>query len=149
VSDQGESIRFWQTAPLAGVELLSARYIEHRFAPHVHDGYVIGMIMAGAQRYRYRGAEHLAGSGTLVLINPDELHTGHKGTEDGWLYRAFYPDTGQIVSCSKNWNCPARRCRRLARRCTATRIWSTASVSCTACWKARPPHCNSRRCGAK
>jgi AraC-like DNA-binding protein len=64
----------------------------------VHDGYVIGMIMAGAQRYRYRGAEHLAGSGTLVLINPDELHTGHKGTEDGWLYRAFYPDSGQITS---------------------------------------------------
>jgi AraC-like DNA-binding protein len=98
MSDQGESIRFWQTAPLAGVELLSARYIEQRFAPHVHDGFVIGMIMAGAQRYRYRGAEHLAGSGTLVLINPDELHTGHKGTEDGWLYRAFYPDTGKIVS---------------------------------------------------
>jgi AraC-like DNA-binding protein len=97
-TDQGESIHFWQTAPLAGVELLSARYIEHRFAPHVHDGYVIGMIMAGAQRYRYRGAEHLAGSGTLVLINPDELHTGHKGAEDGWLYRAFYPDSAQILS---------------------------------------------------
>ena len=98
VNDQGESIHFWQTAPLAGLELLSARYIDHRFAPHVHDGYVIGMIMAGAQRYRYRGVEHLAGSGTLVLINPDELHTGHKGTEDGWLYRAFYPDSGQITS---------------------------------------------------
>ncbi|MGX1083860.1 AraC family ligand binding domain-containing protein [Pseudomonas sp. AP3_22 TE3818] len=97
-ADQGESIHFWQTPPLAGVELLSARYIDHRFAPHVHDGYVIGMIMAGAQRYRYRGAEHLAGSGTLVLINPDEMHTGHKGTEDGWLYRAFYPDSGQITS---------------------------------------------------
>lgn len=97
-ANQGESIHFWQTPPLAGVELLSARYIDHRFAPHVHDGYVIGMIMAGAQRYRYRGAEHLAGSGTLVLINPDELHTGHKGTEDGWLYRAFYPDSGQITS---------------------------------------------------
>src|SRR5690349_13863238 len=88
-TNPGESIHFWQTAPLAGVELLSARYIEQRFVPHVHDGFVIGIIMAGAQRYRYRGAEHLAGSGTLVLINPDELHTGHKGTEDGWLYRAF------------------------------------------------------------
>jgi AraC-like DNA-binding protein len=97
-NDQGESIRFWQTAPLTGVELLSARYIDHRFAPHVHEGFVIGMIMAGAQRYRYRGAEHLAGSGTLVLINPDELHTGHKGTEDGWLYRAFYPDSEQVLA---------------------------------------------------
>ncbi|VVN03241.1 hypothetical protein PS639_03397 [Pseudomonas fluorescens] len=48
-TDKGESIHFWQTAPLAGVELLSARYIEHGFAPHVHDGYVIGMIMAGGK----------------------------------------------------------------------------------------------------
>ena len=107
-ADQGESIHFWQTPPLAGVELLSARYIDHRFAPHVHDGYVIGMIMAGAQRYRYRGAEHLAGSGTLVLINPDELHTGHKGSEDGWLYRAFYPDSAQISSLLAELELPTR-----------------------------------------
>lgn len=104
---EGESVRFWQTAPLAGVELLAARYIEQRFVPHVHDGYVIGLIMAGAQRYRYRGADHLAGSGTLVLINPDELHTGHKGTDDGWLYRAFYPDNEQIVSLLAELELPA------------------------------------------
>ena len=103
----GESIHFWQTAPLAGVELLSARYIEQRFAPHVHDGFVIGMIMAGAQRYRYRGAEHLAASGTLVVINPDELHTGNKGTEDGWLYRAFYPDNQQIHTLLAELELPA------------------------------------------
>lgn len=95
-SEQGESIRFWQTPPLAGVELLTARYIEHRFVPHVHDGFVIGMIMAGAQRYRYRGAEHLAATGTLVLINPDEVHNGHKGHDAGWRYRAFYPDNAQM-----------------------------------------------------
>ncbi|VVN85337.1 AraC family transcriptional regulator [Pseudomonas fluorescens] len=104
---EGESVRFWQTAPLAGVELLAARYIEQRFVPHVHDGYVIGLIMAGAQRYRYRGADHLAGSGTLVLINPDELHTGHKGTDDGWLYRAFYPDNEQILSLLAELELPA------------------------------------------
>ena len=94
--EQGESIHFWQTAPLNGVELLTARYIEHRFVPHVHDGFVIGMIMDGAQRYRYRGAEHLASTGTLVLINPDEVHNGHKGHDAGWRYRAFYPDNEQI-----------------------------------------------------
>ncbi len=94
--EQGEHIRFWQTPPLAGVELLAARYIEQRFVPHVHDGYVIGMIVAGAQGYRYRGAEHLAGAGTVVLINPDEVHTGYKGHDAGWHYRAFYPDNELI-----------------------------------------------------
>ncbi len=95
-NDERESIHFWQTPPLAGVELLSARYIEQRFVPHVHDGFVIGMIVSGAQRYRYRGAEHLAPSGTLVLINPDEVHTGSKGHELGWLYRAFYPQNARL-----------------------------------------------------
>ena len=104
--EQGESIHFWQTAPLTGVELLTARYIEHRFVPHVHDGFVIGMIMDGAQRYRYRGAEHLAGTGTLVLINPDEVHNGHKGHDAGWRYRAFYPDNEQIQSLLEELNLP-------------------------------------------
>lgn len=94
----GESIHFWQTPPLTGVELLSARYIEQRFVPHVHDGFVIGMIVDGAQRYRYRGADHLAPRGTLVLINPDEVHTGSKGHDQGWLYRAFYPQNTRLDS---------------------------------------------------
>lgn len=94
----GESIHFWQAPPLAGVELLSARYIEQRFVPHVHDGFVIGMIVDGAQRYRYRGADHLAPRGTLVLINPDEVHTGSKGHDQGWLYRAFYPHNTRLDS---------------------------------------------------
>jgi len=91
-----ESIHFWQAPPLAGVELLSARYIEQRFVPHVHEGFVIGMIVDGAQRYRYRGADHLAPRGTLVLINPDEVHTGSKGHDGGWLYRAFYPQNARL-----------------------------------------------------
>lgn len=104
--DQGESIRFWQMPPLTGVELLTARYIEHRFVPHVHDGFVIGMIMEGAQRYRYRGAEHLAPMGTLVLINPDEVHNGKKGHDAGWRYRAFYPDNQQIYGLMEELGLP-------------------------------------------
>lgn len=93
--------------PLTGVELLTARYIEHRFVPHVHDGFVIGMILEGAQRYRYRGAEHLAATGTLVLINPDEVHNGHKGHDAGWRYRAFYPDNVQIQQLLEELELPA------------------------------------------
>jgi len=102
----GESIHFWQTPPLSGVELLTARYIEHRFVPHVHDGFVIGMIMEGAQRYRYRGAEHLAPMGTLVLINPNEVHNGQKGHDAGWRYRAFYPDNQQILGLMEELGLP-------------------------------------------
>ncbi|GLK91980.1 AraC family transcriptional regulator [Pseudomonas turukhanskensis] len=94
----GEQTRFWQAEELGGVELLHAHYIEQRFAPHVHDGYVFTVIERGAQRFNHRGAEHLAPVGSMVLINPDELHTGSKAHDEGWLYRAYYPEISQVNS---------------------------------------------------
>lgn len=92
----GERIRFWESPALAGVELLQARYIKQRFTPHVHEGFVFTVIEGGAQRFRHRGAEHLAPIGSMVLINPDEVHTGSSAHEQGWLYRAFYPAPDQV-----------------------------------------------------
>ena len=92
-----EQTRFWQAEALAGVELLHARYIEQRFAPHVHEGFVFTVIEHGAQRFRHRGGDHLAPVGSMVLINPDELHTGSKAHEEGWRYRGFYPDNAQVT----------------------------------------------------
>ncbi|CAD5108691.1 AraC family transcriptional regulator [Zestomonas carbonaria] len=93
-----EYARFHAADDLGGLELLSARFIEHRFAPHVHDGYVIALVEEGAERYRYRGEEHLVPAGSFALLNPDEVHTGSKGSEQGWRYRVFYPDTGLVES---------------------------------------------------
>ena len=92
-----EQTRFWQASALSGVELLQARYLEQRFAPHVHEGFVFTVIEHGAQRFRHRGCDHLAPQGSMVLINPDEVHTGSKAHEDGWRYRGFYPDNAQVL----------------------------------------------------
>lgn len=92
-----EQTRFWQASALSGVELLQARYLEQRFAPHVHEGFVFTVIEHGAQRFRHRGCDHLAPQGSMVLINPDEVHTGSKAHEDGWRYRGFYPDNVQVL----------------------------------------------------
>ncbi|SIQ35108.1 AraC family transcriptional regulator [Aquipseudomonas alcaligenes] len=92
----GEQTRFWESQALIGVELLHARYIEQRFAPHVHEGFVFTVIEGGAQRFRHRGSDHLAPVGSMVLINPDEVHTGSKAHEQGWWYRGFYPAPAQV-----------------------------------------------------
>lgn len=94
----GERARFSASEDLHGLELLSARFIEHRFAPHVHDGHVIAVLEAGAERYRYRGVELLAAAGSIALLNPDEVHTGSKGVEQGWQYRVFYPQSGAFAT---------------------------------------------------
>jgi AraC-like DNA-binding protein len=73
-----------------GAELYRARIVRHAFEPHAHAAYGIGVINTGAERFRYRGSEHLAGAGSLVLMNAHELHTGRAGHEGGWTYRMLY-----------------------------------------------------------
>lgn len=85
-----EFVTFKASPHLPGVELYSARLVEHAFAPHVHDGYSLGAIEAGVERFRYQGADHLAPAGTLVMLNPDEPHTGEAGVDAGWTYRMLY-----------------------------------------------------------
>jgi AraC-like DNA-binding protein len=91
-----EFVTFKASPHLPGVELYSARLVDHAFAPHVHDGYSLGAIEAGVERFRYQGAEHLAPAGTLVLLNPDELHTGEAEVEAGWTYQMLYIDPGTL-----------------------------------------------------
>ncbi len=74
-----------------GMELLTADYWAHSFAPHVHDTFVVALIERGAERFRCGGAEWVAPAGSLVLINPGEVHSGERGCAEGWSYRAFYP----------------------------------------------------------
>lgn len=90
-----EFVTFKACPHLPGVELYSARLVNHAFAPHVHDGYSLGAIEAGAERFRYLGSDHVAPAGTLVMLNPDELHTGRAEVDAGWTYQMLYiePET--------------------------------------------------------
>lgn len=101
-SDRAE---FRRPAFRAGVELYRARIVRHAFEPHTHEAYGLGAIASGAERFRYRGSEHLAPAGSLVLMNPDELHTGRAGDAAGWSYRMVYLDPALVeqVSGERGW----------------------------------------------
>jgi len=89
----------------AGVELYRAHIVRYAFDPHTHEAYGIGAIESGVERFRYRGGDHLAPSRSVVLMNPDVLHTGRAETEDGWRYRMVYLDTGMLdaLSGERGW----------------------------------------------
>ena len=92
ISPAQEHTQFWRDPALNNLELLRATYITHAFAPHMHEGYAIGVIENGAEQFRYRRGVHVAPRGSIVLINPGEMHTGEAATERGWMYRMLYPD---------------------------------------------------------
>lgn len=88
-----------------GIELYRARLVRHAFDPHLHAAFGLGMIEAGVERFRYRGADHLAPAGSLVLMNPGEVHTGRAETAEGWRYRMVYLDEALVeeVSGERGW----------------------------------------------
>lgn len=86
-----EQTKFWPAPDIGDMELLKATYITHTFSKHVHVGYVIGVIETGAQGFQYRGRKHYAPAGSIVVINPETVHTGHAADLNGWTYRMMYP----------------------------------------------------------
>lgn len=92
MSTQQEQTHFWHNVELGiSFEALTATYFTHSFAKHTHEGFAIGVIERGAETFYYRGAIHVAGAGSVVVINPGELHTGQAVTSEGWSYRMIYP----------------------------------------------------------
>ena len=53
-----EHAKFWHDSTLSNLELLHATYVTHSFAPHTHEGYVIGVIEHGAEQFEYRKSRH-------------------------------------------------------------------------------------------
>ncbi len=96
---------FCHFAGLPGIELYQAHITRYAFAPHTHEAFGIGTIEAGAQRFRYRGVQYVAPQHSLVMMNPDELHTGESACTAGWRYRMIYIDPEEIASLTgdRHW----------------------------------------------
>ncbi|MEU7337151.1 MULTISPECIES: AraC family transcriptional regulator [unclassified Streptomyces] len=73
------------------LDLLTARFENHRYAPHAHDEYTVGVCVGGAEFIDYRGGRIHTGPGSIVVLDPGEAHTGGPAVPDGYAYRALYP----------------------------------------------------------
>jgi AraC-like DNA-binding protein len=66
------------------VRFVSARYVSHRYCPHFHEEYSIGIILDGVLGFRRGKGEFEAASGAISAINPGEVHTGSAESAGGW-----------------------------------------------------------------
>ena len=98
-----EFSQFWHCAELGGLELMKAQYQHKEFSRHVHEGYCINLIENGAQAFYRSGDMHVAPQGDIVLVNPDDVHTGSSAVEHGWGYRALYPTPAMIEHISQDF----------------------------------------------
>ena len=94
---QRDTAQFWRTERYDSLECLSASFYRHRYAPHTHDTYVVGCIVAGCERFTVRGMLQRAGPGDICFINPDEVHDGEPEGPH-YAYRMSYPTVALVRS---------------------------------------------------
>jgi AraC-like DNA-binding protein len=85
---RGNWIRIGMSRP--GFERVEASFTDHRFAPHRHDTYAIGITVRGVQSFGYRGTTEHSLAGCAFVLHPDERHDGRAGTEEGYRYHILY-----------------------------------------------------------
>ncbi|AHB76349.1 MULTISPECIES: AraC family transcriptional regulator [Pandoraea] len=91
-------VKLWREPDFANAELMVASYRTHRFPPHAHDEYAIGVIERGAQAYLDgRGRRAIMPQGTICVINPGSIHEGRPAIDGGWDYRMAYIPTRDFV----------------------------------------------------
>lgn len=71
-------------------DLLHARFIDYHYDRHIHCGYAIGVVTHGMETFWCEGRTYDAPAGSIVTVNPFEVHDGSPGIEGGYVYRMFY-----------------------------------------------------------
>ncbi|MFF5145278.1 AraC family transcriptional regulator [Streptomyces sp. NPDC013157] len=80
------------------LDMLTARFDKHVYAPHTHAEFSIGVTVGGAEVIAYRGGHIHTGPGAIVVLAPGEMHTGGPATPaEGYAYRALYADPSLLA----------------------------------------------------
>lgn len=73
-----------------GIEHIRAAYEQHRFPPHAHQEYLVGLTLSGVEDIVQDGMRFQSRAGLVRTINPGVVHEGGCGKDQPWSYEALY-----------------------------------------------------------
>ncbi|WP_086563008.1 helix-turn-helix domain-containing protein [Streptomyces africanus] len=79
------------------VDLLTAHFDRHVYAPHAHDELTVGVTVGGSEAIAYRGGLIRSYPGSIVVLEPGEMHTGGPAARDGYAYQALYAEPSLLT----------------------------------------------------
>ncbi|MFH8494911.1 helix-turn-helix domain-containing protein [Streptomyces coeruleorubidus] len=74
------------------LDLLTADFDRHVYAPHAHHEFTIGVTVGGSEVIAYRGGLIHSYPGSIVVLEPGEMHTGGPAACEGYAYQALYAE---------------------------------------------------------
>ncbi|VVO58332.1 HTH-type transcriptional activator RhaR [Pseudomonas fluorescens] len=92
--DADKAPRFWRDDALPFIEVRSiADGREVCYTRHAHEHFSIGAITAGRSTYIHEQSHFQVGTGTVVLMNPGDVHACNPIDNQPWSYLMLYVDT--------------------------------------------------------
>jgi AraC-like DNA-binding protein len=88
---QQDKTKVWRIKELGDFDILRASFTNHAFAPHSHEEYMLGLVEAGTEGLTYLGKKVISPTGNLMMVNPEDIHTGYSAAKIPLVYRAIYP----------------------------------------------------------
>lgn len=86
-----DAARFQPLLGLSDVEIFSAQYRRHRFAPHIHETWAIGAVLSGAQDFSVAAnGSNIVHAGELMVLHPGDPHAGRMLGDGGCRYVMIY-----------------------------------------------------------
>ncbi|QWB28459.1 MULTISPECIES: AraC family transcriptional regulator [Streptomyces] len=79
------------------LDLLTAHFDQHVYAPHAHTEFTIGVTVGGSEVIAYRGGRIHSYPGSIVVLEPGEMHTGGPAAADGYAYQALYAEPSLLT----------------------------------------------------
>lgn len=99
-----EGSHTWVYPELDQLRFMKARFVQRAFQPHFHEYFVFGIIESGVQSFSY-GTRYLeTRPGSVIALNPQELHTGEPVNAQGYAYRAFYPSAELLERITREFS---------------------------------------------
>lgn len=96
--------RFWRDASLPFIE---ARTVGDGrklcYGRHAHETFSIGAIRAGRTDYLNQSSRRQVGPGTVVLMNPGDVHACNPVADETWAYRMLYVDRAWLAGLQREW----------------------------------------------
>lgn len=78
-----------QTLPFMGIEKRLYEGILQPFASHVHDYYVVGLVLKGARRLECNSKSYEIRDGDIILFNPGDVHGCEQADEGRFSYVSY------------------------------------------------------------
>lgn len=97
-----EAFTLFRTPAFKNLEFLKVSHQTHVYPRHWNETHVIQVVEQGVNGCYCRQATHTAPAGSVVLINPFEVHTGYAVGEAPLIYRTLYPPPELLAEITAN-----------------------------------------------